>query len=462
MAGQLAADWPSSVRTARSGQHLELVLDPPLGQGGEGVVFRTHHGGLAVKLCNGGSAMRLEDRLGRLRWLPLQGVPICRPLEPLAAPHVGYVMELLQDMVAFSAVCAPTSDDVAGWYAQGGGLRRRLRLLARCAAILGTLHDRGIVYGDVSPGNVLVSAQPEHDEVWLVDADNLQTESGPGSYRLITAYYAAPEVLRGTSGNTVFSDVYSFAVLAYETLTTNHPLIGDYVDQGPAELEDDAQHGLLPWIEHSTDDRNRTTYGYPAERVLTRQLLALFRRTFEDGIHDPRSRPGAGEWAAALDGAADRCVQCSKCPHSYVVAKDRCPWCGADRPAVVPVLVREQFPWLGDRRPLTLEDKSLTLFVQADRPLLVTARTVYRGAADPLAVVAEVDWDGGDSLVVRNRGTSVIRRVPPKGGLGRSLLPGGRADESLSAAWTWHFGDDSRPHRMLVPQPAEVTCSLSS
>ncbi|GAA3265960.1 serine/threonine protein kinase [Dactylosporangium vinaceum] len=449
MAVQSPAPWPARVRTARTGRHLNLVVDAPLGRGGEGVVFRTHHGGLAVKLCTGASMEHLEDRLARLRWLPLHDVPICRPLEPLAEPHVGYVMELLEDMVAFREICGPTADDVARWYGQGGGLRRRLRLLAKCATILGVLHDRGIVYGDVSPGNVLISAQLAHDEVWLVDADNLQTESVPGPYRLATAMYTAPEVLRGTSGNTVFSDVFSFAVLAYETLTTNHPFIGDYVDQGPADLEEDAQRGLLPWIGHSTDNRNHTSFGYPPETVLTRQLLALFRRTFEDGLHDPRARPGAGEWAAALHSAADRCVNCSNCPHSYIVAREQCPWCRTARPPVVPVLVWEQLTLPGDHRPVTVEDKGLTLFVQADRPLQVFARTTHRGTPDPLAMVAEIDWDGGDALVLRNRGTDVIRRVPRKGGLGRLVLPGSRVDESVSEAWTWHFGDERRSHRIL-------------
>lgn len=459
MPAESTAEWPARVRTARSGRHLQLILDSPLGRGGEGVVFRTHDDRLAVKLCTSGSASRLEDGLDRLRWLPLHGLPICRPLEPLAEPHVGYVMELLQDMVSFRAVSQPPpEEDVARWYARVGGWRRRLRLLARCAAVLGALHDRGIVYGDVSPGNVLVSDRVEHDEVWFVDADNLRTESIPGPYRLVTAYYSAPEVLSGTSGNTVFSDVYSFALLAYETLTTNHPFIGDYVDQGPAELEEDAQRGLLPWIEHSTDDRNRTEFGYPADRVLTQRLSTLFRQTFEAGLHDPRARPGAGEWAAALDSAADRCVRCPNpgCGHTYIVAKGSCSWCGTLRPAVVPVLVGEQVPWSGDRRPLTVEDKDLTLFVQPGDPLLITARTAYRGTEDPRAVVARVDWDGGDTLNVQNTSAGVIRRVPPKGGLGRSLLPGGRAGEPVAAAWTWHFGDDGRPHRLLTPQQVVV------
>ncbi|GAA3300827.1 hypothetical protein GCM10020218_093400 [Dactylosporangium vinaceum] len=59
---------------------------------------------------------------------------------------------------------------------------------------------------------------------------------------------------------------------------------------------------------------------------------------------------------------------------------------------------------------MTVEDKGLTLFVQADGPLHKVLRPNHTpGDAGPLAMVAEIDWDGGDALVLRNRGTDVIR-----------------------------------------------------
>ncbi|MFE3204740.1 hypothetical protein [Embleya sp. NPDC059237] len=52
---------------------------------------------------------------------------------------------------------------------------RRLRLLARLADALGRLHARAIVYQDLSPSNVPVSADPRQEEIRLIDVDNLGT-----------------------------------------------------------------------------------------------------------------------------------------------------------------------------------------------------------------------------------------------------------------------------------------------
>ncbi|SCL15067.1 Serine/threonine protein kinase [Micromonospora nigra] len=449
--------WPSSVRAASNNLHLDLLLDNQLGSGGEGAVFRTRYGGLAVKLCapDDSSRDRMTELFARLRWLPLDGIPLCRPLEQLAPPHVGYVMELLEDMVPLRELCDPPQQDEDAWYLGGGGLRRRLVLLARCADVLATLHDRGIVYSDVSPGNVLVSSDLGHDEVRLIDADNLQTESSTATRRLGTPFYTAPELLRGQSGNTVFSDVYSFAVLAYEVLTMNHPLIGDYVNEGEVELEDDAQRGLVPWIDHSTDDRNRTRFGYPADRVLTRRLRDLFRRTFEEGMTDPWARPGAGEWAAALHAAADRCLVCP-CGQSFLAAHPTCPWCRAARPPALTVTVLEQFPRLTEGPPPLLPQDDLTLVLQAHRPLLVTNRTAVRHPEDPTVALLRMEWDGGAEVRVRNCGRSIVRRVPPQGGNGLQLIPGSAAVEHLRAPWWIHFDTELRPHRILVLQSIEA------
>jgi eukaryotic-like serine/threonine-protein kinase len=445
------ATWPNSVRAASNNVHLDLLLDEPLGSGGEGEVFRSRHGGLAVKLCEptDSNRDRMAELFARLRWLPLDGVPLCRPLEQLAPPDVGYVMELLEDMVPLRLLCEPPQQEEDAWYLRGGGLRRRLVLLARCAGVLATLHDRGIVYSDVSPGNVLISSELAYDEVRLIDADGLQTESGTGR-RMGTPFYTAPELLRAQSGNTVFSDVYSFAVVAYEALTMNHPLIGDYVNEGEVELEDDAQRGLVPWVDHSTDDLNRTRFGYPSSKVLSRRLRELFRRTFEEGMTNPWARPAAGEWAAALYAAADRCLDCPSCTHSFFAAHAACPWCGSTRPPALTVTVLEQYPRLQPGPPPLMREDDLTLVLQTDRPLLVSARTVIRHAADPADVLVRLEWDGGSEVRVRNCGRSMVRRVPQQGGNGLQILPGSASTEHLSDPWWIHFDTDLRPHRILI------------
>lgn len=325
-----------------------LELERLLGSGGQGRVYAIRNSSYAVKLCDdesqGPEAMEaLAQRLRRVSWLPLEDLPISRPVLPLTEPHVGYVMRLLDDMIAMNTLTdRPKHADLLDWYAAGGGLRRRLRLLASCAQTIAMLHGRGVVYGDISPGNVFVPESISYDRAWLIDADNLAVESDAVSRAVKTPYFAAPEILRRASGNTPFTDAFSFAILAYTVLTTEHPLFGDMVANGPVELEDDAQRGLLPWAGHLRDDRNRSTYGLPVTTTLTWRLHEACARTFEQGMQDPIRRPDLGCWTRSLQMAADITVACQSCSYSYYAYQQTCLRCGAGRAPVVVATVLDR------------------------------------------------------------------------------------------------------------------------
>jgi hypothetical protein len=445
--------WPRQVR-GRSGTVLTLRTDTPVGTGGEGLVLRTTFPDLAVKLCyaDQDTPEEIQLRLDRARWLPLEGVPTSQWYELLAPPHTGYVMKLLRDMVPVRRILqAPADVALDHWYGQTGGLRRRLAVLGRCARLLGTLHDRGIVYSDVSPGNLMVSEGADFDEVCLVDLDNLQVESSAASRVVGTRAYTAPEVVTGRTGNTVFSDAYSLAVLAYEALTLNHPMIGDLVADGEFGEEERALRGLVPWIDHSTDGRNRSGVGWQAQHVLTDRLRQLFRRTFEDGLTVPQARPGAGEWAAALFSAADRCVRCGTCPHTFLAPHANCPWCNVPRTAALPVTVGEHWPRPGGTPPARFPLPELSLVLQAGTPLRVTARTAERSAAEPDRALVALEWDGSTAITVHNLGwAGELRLVPKAGGQGRLLRSGSHTTESMLSLHALHFGPDRRPHRVLT------------
>jgi len=442
---------PPFVRDSAGGS---VTIGEFVGKGGQGRVYKVPNSNMAVKLCIEDGQDPGEDmgeRLARLVWLPLEDIPICRPLRSLAEPHVGYTMEFLADMVAMSALSDPPDTDLASWYLAGGGLRRRLRLLARCADILGLLHGRGIVYGDVSPGNVLVSQAIAHEEVWMIDADNLRVESSPVLRPVGTPFYTAPELIRRQSGNTQFSDLHSFAALAYQTLVSDHPLLGDMVEDGPLEYRLDALRGLLPWVGHRTDTRNQSSVGIKPRQVLTERLWSLFAQTFETGMSDPRDRPRLGVWSSALHAAADRTLIC-QCRHTFYAWEKACPWCGTGRPKALAVSVREQLPsGFGDRarRPLLLEPHDF-LVLQPNEPFTVTARTAYLAADQPDRPVVRMKWDGSDKVRITNAGARSVRRVPAAGGAGRQLFPGGDAEEHLPTAWSLHFGEDRRLHRVIV------------
>ena len=97
-----------------------------------------------------------------------------------------------------------------------GGLSRRVRVLARLARLLASLHGRALAYGDLSPTNIFVSRSHEHAEVWLIDCDNISVLCREGGQKIYTREYGAPEVLRRDSGINSLTDSWSFAVIAFQ------------------------------------------------------------------------------------------------------------------------------------------------------------------------------------------------------------------------------------------------------
>jgi DNA-binding helix-hairpin-helix protein with protein kinase domain len=310
-------------RTLRAGDivHDEfgnpLQLLERLGRGGQGEVWSVYGGRAAVKVltkAKGQDSERLRTRLAVVRRFDLSGISIARPLAMLGADRVGYAMELLADMVGIGALAVVPSQDVSNavdWYRRTGGLRRRLRLLTLAADALGTLHGRAIIYGDISPSNVLVSRGSGYEQVWLIDPDNLVVESSPIDESSYSPGYGAPELIAAQTGCTTSTDVFSFAVLAFQVLTLIHPFRGDQVYADPA-LEEEAFSGRMPWIDHHTDGSNRTRFGLARDSVLTKGLSTQFRRTFEAGLHEPDNRPLMSELRTKLDQAALATMYCQQ------------------------------------------------------------------------------------------------------------------------------------------------------
>lgn len=60
--------------------------------------------------------------------------------------------------------------------------------------------------------------------MWLIDCDNLSYAVRESSLQLYTPDYGAPELLRDEGGISTYTDVWSFAVMAFQLLTVLHPL----------------------------------------------------------------------------------------------------------------------------------------------------------------------------------------------------------------------------------------------
>jgi DNA-binding helix-hairpin-helix protein with protein kinase domain len=355
-------------------------LEKELGRGGQGAVFAVKNGNLAVKILIDRSPVRrthLRQQLSQVqRLFDIKKLAIAKPLEMLNPPHLGYVMELLTDMVPISQLInVPKNRNcLVEWYLEGGGLRRRLLLLARCAETLAQLHGKGLVYTDPSPNNIFVSTDVNNDNIIrFIDADNLQYESSSSSINVYTPGFGAPELVTGKSGANTLTDAHAFAVIAFQTLSLVHPLMGDMVNDGEPELETQALEGKLPWIDDPDDTRNTTNQGFPRDIVLSPKLKTLCQTCFGVGLKEPQKRPGIGQWTEKLYSAADFTIRCSECNSTYYANQKNCPWCHHPRPTFVQVRIQR---WEPLQRHFKEQIPLQVLVLTSSEPLILTSRLV--------------------------------------------------------------------------------------
>lgn len=373
------------------------IQDKVLGQGGQGVVFRTKDPDLAIKLVTDESGNPVADeesveryskRFKRVRLLPLpERLNISVPVA-LLQKKAGYVMQLLSEMVPFSyfwldgkSTKKITSNDIPAWlsampeneakkiihYYRTGGLRRRLHALYKCATLLARLHGNGMVYGDISPNNIFISEGTDNSSVWLIDADNIRFEITAGGSVVYTPKYGAPELVQGKDGGRPSSDCHAFAVVAFYLLSLIHPFAGKKVDgtdegdwadeeNNDEDVEDKAYAGLFPWVDDQNDDSNSSDSGLPRSLLLTEKLATLFEATFGLGRTTPSLRPTIYHWPEALAQAADMTVRCPGCSMNYYydfihpeTEDHNCPYCKTQRPQV---FILESYQWNGVDKPL--------------------------------------------------------------------------------------------------------------
>lgn len=324
-----------------NGQRYQLGKQ--IGAGGTGSIFQTNvENKIIVLIPKRGSAKSVSrnKQIARLvfhRRLDICDLPITNPLSLIVDNEkFGYVMDGLSDMqpLRYWMECPTTS--VIAWFLETGGVVRRLQILQTLASILSALHRRGLYYGDISDQKVYVSERNRRQDVRLCFSHCIGFDAVASSHICYTPGYGPPECVRQISGNSISGDVYSFAVLAYYLLTLTHPMVGDMVNNNEAwdldspDMMEKAYAGLLPWVNHYKDKRNKSSTGLPHHISVTNRLFELFRRTFEEGINHPVKRPTVDEWQIALKEAESELWYCQKCdalsmPYS---GYSECPFCG--------------------------------------------------------------------------------------------------------------------------------------
>jgi hypothetical protein len=208
-AGERGAPEPSAAeRPVVPGYTLEVLL----GRGGSGEVWRAvpRRGGgpVAVKVLVAGDPERQAREAALLG--ALDHPHLVRLLEVVhqprrgAAPRVALVLELLE------------GGSLASLLARRGRLRpgEVVTAIAPVAAALAHAHDNGVVHGDLSPGNIVFTAEGRPVLTDLGVARVL----GEAAAGEVTPPYVDPTVARGGAPGPA-SDVFGVAAAAFHALT---------------------------------------------------------------------------------------------------------------------------------------------------------------------------------------------------------------------------------------------------
>jgi len=333
-----------SIKTIKDVNGNMYVLDSILGQGGQGMVCKTKDSTIAVKFVLKNEQILTDEKYYEIYKNKINDVVVmnidsdinlCHPYTMLEKPYCGYVMYMLSDLKPVSNLIYDQNIDgsLNEYFRNTNGLKKRIEVLIELSRTLARLHSKGIVYCDISPNNVFYSNTDNFSKVWIIDCDNLKY-TGDVKSGIFTPGFGAPEVASNQSSNTIFSDCFSFAVLAFRVLTFRNPFEVNYEEESSSDgwdastntnnSGDAISNNNIPWLfENGVTDELKEYFNH----FLTKELLSLFKQTFgKDGRNNPTSRPSMREWYSVLKELSLKINQC-ECGAFIYAGEKNCPFC---------------------------------------------------------------------------------------------------------------------------------------
>lgn len=334
-----------------SGTALELV-EPPLGRGGEGAVYRLaafpkrvakiytsdaeSHRSKIEAMASLADAVAARPALANVAW-PMAALYA----DPKARRFVGFGMRAVEE--AFGM------DELHEYPAPAGvrvSMREKVDYLIGLASVTDELHSLGQVIGDFNDNNLSMTKRGR--KVAVVDVDSFHATIGGRTYRceVCMSGYMAPELVRAVRGTTFRdcsgptftkeTDRFSLAVHVFRMLFNGaHPYHCASVPgprgsvRAPLPLEKRVEQGSTPFFKNVPGAK--VPPFAPAVSEFPDYLQELFRRAFVEGQTDPARRPTAAQWVRALTRYRRELVQCKVGPlHWHVPGASGCPYCAAD------------------------------------------------------------------------------------------------------------------------------------
>jgi DNA-binding helix-hairpin-helix protein with protein kinase domain len=218
-----------------------------------------------------------------------------------------------------------------------------------------TLHTAGLCYRDISAGNLLYHSAS--GDIRIVDNDNVSPDNTVGPMKG-TPEYMPPEVVMGQAYASSFSDLHAFAVLLFQLLVRQHPLLGSFQDEPMFIGMDEEKRNRILMAEKARfifdphDCGNAPDPEVDGRAIRLWDALPTFIRktftvAFTKGLKDPvNGRIRETKWIQDLARMADLLFLCPACKTELFYDPERiqaegklgpCWHCGV-RPGNPPVL----------------------------------------------------------------------------------------------------------------------------
>ncbi len=195
------------------------------------------------------------------------------------------------------------------------------------AAAFDSLHEGGIIVGDVNQGNLLVDQQMC---VRFIDCDSFQLSSNGRTFLcpVATPHFTPPELqsknLRAVP-RTTNHDCFGLAVLLFHLIFVGrHPFAGRFRGAGDMSIEKAIAERRFAFSRNTAV----TLVEAPPFSLLLDDITEGLGELFERAFRGDGKRPTPQEWAHELDELMSECARCSfDAGHIYYSDLVECPWC---------------------------------------------------------------------------------------------------------------------------------------
>lgn len=330
------------VKCQSSGNIISLDTSRPLGEGGEGVIYRlSDKSDFAAKIYH--SDKMNAERLGKLEAM-LANAP-ADPMREKRHASIAWPVELVRSLDGSQEVIGflmplirnarPISDyyDVETRHAQSPlfSYDYLCRTARNLASAVRAIHRSDYVIGDVNESNILVT---DDALVTLVDTDSFQVTDAAGGrvYRCpVGRDMFTPPELHGKNFAEIdraqVHDLFGIAVLFFQLLMEGqYPFAGTLRTGGnPPNPAEWLVRGYFPYAGHPIVAPPPAALSF---KTLDPSLQKLFRQCFVDGHTDPQQRPDSQSWYQALKQSEESLTTCEhNSQHLYFKHCTHCPWC---------------------------------------------------------------------------------------------------------------------------------------